>query len=88
MCARLPAPTVEGVSFLSLTEVVMRSFIAACGAVSLLAFCATAQAVPVENMQAHHRVSHCHAPAAQPWAITSCNPLGRSRGPGSGAGRL
>jgi hypothetical protein len=66
----------------------MRSFIAACGAVSLLAFCAPAQAVPVENMQAHDRVSHCRAPASQTWAITYCNPLGRSRGPGSGAGRL
>jgi hypothetical protein len=67
----------------------MRSFIVACGAVSLLAaFCAPAQAVPAENVRAHQRAAHCHAPASQPWAITSCNPLGRSRGPGSGAGRL
>jgi hypothetical protein len=66
----------------------MRSFIAASGAVALLAFSAPAQAVPTENVQAHHRVSQCRAPASQPWAITFCNPLGRSRGPGSGAGKL
>jgi hypothetical protein len=88
MCAPSPEPTVEGVPFLSLSEVVMKSFIAACGAVSLLAFSAPAQAVPTENVQAHHRVSPCRAPASAPWAITFCNPLGRSRGPGAGAGRL
>ena len=66
----------------------MRSFIAACGAVSLLAFSAPAQGVPTKNVQAHHRVSYCPAPASQPYAITICNPLDRSRGPGSGAGRL
>jgi hypothetical protein len=88
MCAQPPALTVAGVPFPRLSEVVMRSFIAACGAVSLLAFSAAAQAVPTENVQAHHRVSPCRAPASAPWAITSCNPLGRSRGPGAGAGKL
>jgi hypothetical protein len=33
-------------------------------------------------------VARDHHPRATPWAITFTNPLGRSRGPGAGAGLL
>jgi hypothetical protein len=33
-------------------------------------------------------VAREHHPRAAPWAITFTNPLGRSRGPGAGAGLL
>jgi hypothetical protein len=33
-------------------------------------------------------VHHDHPPSATPWSITFANPLGRSRGPGAGAGLL
>jgi hypothetical protein len=62
----------------------MRSFIAALGAVSLLAFAA----VPASAAPADLHLSVVAAQADAPGAITFTNPLGRSRGVGAGLGLL
>ena len=46
---------------------------------------AGALAQPTRDVAA---VQQDHDPAIAPWSITFTNPLGRSRGPGAGAGLL
>ncbi len=69
----------------------MKPLLAACGSVcalAVLAFSGTAQAMPTDTQPVRH-VAPCQpAPASAPWAITLCNPLGHSRGVGTGGGKL
>jgi len=91
MCAQPPALTVAGVPFPRLSVVAVTLIIKTCGSVcalAVLAFSGTAQAMPTDTQPVRH-VAPCQpAPASAPWAITLCNPLGHSRGVGTGGGKL
>jgi hypothetical protein len=66
----------------------MKSFLAACGAMCALAFAVPAMGMPADSQPAGAAPGCQPAPASAPWAITFCNPGGRSRGVGAGGGRL
>ena len=66
----------------------MKSFLAACGSLCVLAFAVPAQGMPTDTQPVAGTPGCQPAPASAPWAITFCNPGGRSRGVGTGGGKL
>jgi hypothetical protein len=63
---------------------------AACGSLCALAFAVSAPAMPTDTQPVRQAAPCRPAPASASasWAITFCNPLGRSRGVGTGGGKL
>jgi hypothetical protein len=80
--------TVEIASSAHSSEVVITSIVAALGAASLLAFAAVPASAGPADLHMPVVAPHLCAPADALGAITSCSPLGRSRGVGAGLGRL
>jgi hypothetical protein len=88
MCAAPRGPTVESVPFPRLSEVLMKSFLAACASICALAFAVPAMGMPADTQPTGGTPGCQPASASAPWALTFCNPGGHSRGVGAGVGRF
>jgi hypothetical protein len=88
MCAARRGSTVAGVPFPRLSEVLMKSFLAACASMCALAFAVPANGMPADAQRVGESPGCQPAPVSAPWALTFCNPGGHARGLGAGGGRF